>query len=617
MIKRITTVKLCLVLFFLLNISLIAGEGYDFEIDLVNVVDDRVQVTLIPPDFNTSEVIYRMPRIVPGTYTVYDFGRFIKDFKVFDKSGNEIPSERIDINSWRIPGAMNVGRITYWVDDTFDSRDTGKFVFEPAGTNIENDEIFLINTHGFFGYFDNMKRLNYNLTFLKPEGFYGSTAIKADVIGFDKDSYTVSDYYLLADSPIMYNIPDTTILNVGGAEILVSVYAKNKIHNSKIVAENIRKILNATKNYLGGTLPIDKYAFLFYFHKGFSSSGGDGALEHSYSSVYSLPDIAPEFLSKHIDHIAAHEFLHIITPLNIHSEQIHDFDFNDPEMSRHLWLYEGVTEYVSNLIQVREGLIPTEEFLEEMRTKISNSRKYNDALAFTELSRDVLGKYKDEFMNVYMKGALIGMALDLKLRELTGGSYGLPDLVSDLSKRYGKNKPFRDVELFDVIAEISHPGIRSFFTDYVEGNNPLPYKDIFALAGIEYLESGEGMDYSLGGLKLGLNPITNRITVASIDNLDSFGRSLGFKEGDEIIKFNDEELNLNNFGEIVNSYFMAAQEGDDFQIEVIRESSSGSRSNVILSAKLKKVVTEMEHVLQIDPDATPEQVKIRNAWLKQ
>ena len=52
---------------------------------------------------------------------------------------------------------------------------------------------------------------------------------------------------------------------------------------------------------------------------------------------------------------AAHEFFHIVTPLSIHSEEIQYFDFNQPKMSEHLWLYEGSTEYHAHMVQEKYG----------------------------------------------------------------------------------------------------------------------------------------------------------------------------------------------------------------------------------------------------------------------
>jgi predicted metalloprotease with PDZ domain len=66
--------------------------------------------------------------------------------------------------------------------------------------------------------------------------------------------------------------------------------------------------------------------------------------------------------------VVSHEFFHIVTPLSIHSKEIQDF-YNDPKMSEHLWMYEGVTEYFANLFQINQGLITEEDFTIAFQTK--------------------------------------------------------------------------------------------------------------------------------------------------------------------------------------------------------------------------------------------------------
>src|SRR5262245_41644756 len=114
----------------------------------------------------------------------------------------------------------------------------------------------------------------------------------------------------------------------------------------------------AQKEYLGGTLPVNKYAFIFYFTDQPVTSYG--ALEHSYSSMYFMPERSIEDLNQNLRDVAAHEFFHIVTPLTVHSEEIADFDFNNPKMSQHLWMYEGATEYFAGNMQVKYGLITPE-----------------------------------------------------------------------------------------------------------------------------------------------------------------------------------------------------------------------------------------------------------------
>jgi predicted metalloprotease with PDZ domain len=79
---------------------------------------------------------------------------------------------------------------------------------------------------------------------------------------------------------------------------------------------------------------------------------GFGALEHPTATTVVLPEVMPkEELVKSMMDVVSHEFFHIVTPLSIHSKEIQDFDYNDPKMSQHLWMYEGVTEYFANLFK--------------------------------------------------------------------------------------------------------------------------------------------------------------------------------------------------------------------------------------------------------------------------
>lgn len=146
-------------------------------------------------------------------------------------------------------------------------------------------------------------------------------------------------------------------------------------------------------------------------------------------------------MAQTIRDIAAHEFFHILTPLNIHSEQIHDFDYIQPEMSKHLWLYEGVTEYAAGHMQVKYGLMDLPTYLDVLRSKMANASSYQDLLPFTQMSEEVLEKYQDQYGNVYEKGALIGLCLDIALLKHSGGKYNLQQLMRDLAKNTAKTAP--------------------------------------------------------------------------------------------------------------------------------------------------------------------------------
>ncbi len=594
---------------------LFAQKSYKYTIDLSNVVDDRVKVTLIPPRQATDQAEFQMPKIVPGTYAISDFGRFVRDFEAIDIAGVPMPVDYIDQNRWLIRDAKNLKQITYWVDDSWDYKGTGPKIFEPGGTNIEAGLNFMVNTFGFFGYLEGQKELPFEVTVKKPAGFYGSTALVATTTGNTEDTYTVSDYSRLADSPMMYCMPDTAWQNVGGANVLVSVYSRNHKVSAKAIMREISEIMAAQKEYLGGKLPVEKYAFLIYLTDGVGGSGGMGALEHSYSSLYFMPETSEEAAGKMMRDVAAHEFFHIVTPLSIHSEEIQYFDFIDPKVSQHLWLYEGLTEYAAGHMQIKQGLIGLDQYLRIVQQKITMAGFMNDTVPFTVMSAGCLDKYKSQYMNVYQKGALIGMCLDIQLRKLSAGKMGTQELMRELAKSYGKDKPFKDNELFDKIVSLTYPEIGVFFKKYVAGSTPIPYAEYLAMAGLRIEAVANRETITLGKVGYRPNRATDRMQITNVDGMNKFGESMGFMKGDEFVSLDGKPVTVENWEDQWTAYQNSHKEGDKVKMVVARPDGKGAYTQKALKAKAVGVKVKGMNVVSQDPSATAEQIAVRKAWL--
>jgi predicted metalloprotease with PDZ domain len=69
----------------------------------------------------------------------------------------------------------------------------------------------------------------------------------------------------------------------------------------------------------------------------------------------------------------------------------------------------------------------------------------NDTMSFTTMSNVLKQPYKDQYINVYQKGSLIGMCLDIIIRKKSNGR-GILDLMQNFLE-YGVSKPFNDNEL--------------------------------------------------------------------------------------------------------------------------------------------------------------------------
>ncbi len=590
-------------------------EVYYYSVDITKSENDKLGVMLETPKIAKDEAVFCFPKIVPGTYAIYNFGRFISGFKAIAKNGIDLVTEKRDVNSWVIKNAKDLDRILYEVEDTWDTPLKEDFVFEPAGTNIEKGKNFLLNTHGVFGYFEGMKFNKLEISVTRPVDFYGSTGLSSIKTENNKDIFYLNNYVELVDSPIMYCIPDTSSIMVGKARVLVSVYSPNKVLKASQIVGSLSSTLMAQKDYLGGELPVDKYAFLFYFtDRDTGGSGATGALEHSYSSVYYLPEMPFDILKQTLRDVTAHEFFHIITPLTIHSEEIGDFSFNSPKMSQHLWMYEGCTEYAAGHMQVKAGLIERDEYIEIIRDKMQGADEFKDDLPFTTMSKGCLDEYKKDYNNVYQKGALIGMCLDIWLRNYSGGHYGTQDLMQDLGKKYGKNVSFRDDTLFSVIEKMTYPEIGNFFKKHVAGKEPLPFAETFKMVGLEYYPKFSVLGISYGNIDIGYNPNSGRLVVAGISEMDDFGKALGFLEGDELVSFNGSPLTVDNIKDVISGFIEKAVEGKSLKVQVFRN-KEGKMKKVKLKAKIRKVEITEKHILFFSKNASERQVKTRDAWL--
>ena len=588
---------------------------YLCKMDLTNVVNDELTVELFVPRVTKDKVEFHMPKIVPGTYSISDFGRFIKKLDAYDTTGNPIAIKNIGVNRWEIRNAKRLGSFRYKIEDSFDTN-LDNPIFEPAGTNFEEGKNFVLNNFGLIGYVDGMKEYPFELEVIKPKGFFGASSLKQLKNEESKDLWSAPNYFELHDDPIMYCEPDTAVIPVGNCNVIISVYSPNKILTANAVRDNVAKTMDAQRKYLGGTLPVDRYAILLYLFDGASKSGAAGALEHSTSTVFSFPEGDPEQLASSIRDVTAHEFFHIVTPLNIHSEQIHDYNFIDPQMSKHLWMYEGCTEYAAQHVQVKYDLMSEQDFLDVMRQKMRVASVYNDTLPFTVMSKDVLDKYENQYGNVYQKGALIGMCLDILILEQSNGKMDLQMLMRELAKDYGKNKAFEDDKLFEVIGSKTYPEVQKFLERYVGGSEVLPFKEILAKVGVNYEAEKEVSKITFGGINLGYNAEKQLIQITGTSSANEFAKDLGFKAGDLLSKLNGADLTPTAFQQVYNDFVSTTEEGDKVEIEVLRPNKKGDYKAKKLKAKAKKVNTTEKHFIAFDENANEAALKLRKAWLK-
>ena len=588
------------------------------KLDLNNIVEDRIPVEINPGKFNKDTVVYKMPRVVQGTYSISNFGRFVKNFKPISYSGKVLDFSSEDVNTWKIFNANNLDKIIYEVEDTFDIENSEDDIpFSPAGTNIEDDN-FMLNLFAFIGYFESLQNNSYELIVSSNEDYKKSSALKlvsqeSNAKGFIDSKYFANRYFDIADNPMMYGDLDVEEFMVEDIKIVLSVYSPNKNHTAKSLVKTVEKMMFAQKKYLGSIDSTSRYdIFLYLSDDKEDSPTGLGALEHHNSTVVVLSDsFSEEMLAKSMIDIVAHEFFHILTPLSVHSEDIHYFDYDKPTFSKHLWMYEGVVEYFAQHFQVNKNLIDKEEFYEVIMDKIRLSNRYDDFMSFTNMSENVLDEpYASNYYNVYQKGALIGMCLDIIIRSESNGEKGILWVMKQLSNKYGKQKPFKDDLLFDEIISLTYPSVKLFFENHVQGNIPINYNDFFEKVGLKVVEGKVKTNFmrSGGGLIFKAGEDNDKIYFGSNVANNSFWSDQGVVNDDLLISVDNVQVTMENVNTILRNIY-EWEPGRDIYVVYERD---GEKREI----KTKLVQSYMKDKVIIEPSDLSDQKKIiLNSWL--
>lgn len=573
-----------------------------FVVDVSNAPeDDLFKVTVIPKRLNRKNNVYNLASTAPGTYDILDFGRFVKSFKALDKSGNEIKTEKISTNRWKIADPGKVAKIEYTIEDSFDAKVKKYHVAPMCGTGIEKKYI-LMNTFGVMGYFEGMQSAPVRYKLIKPKGWEAGTALELRKDGY----YYARNFDHLADSPMLVGELTKASTKINGIDVEIYVNSANGLISAQNILDISQDVLKAASKFITYA-PVNRYAFLMVLidrkMMRRNTFRGLGALEHSYSSAYVYPEMKRAL--PRLKSTMAHEFFHIVTPLNIHSEVIEKYNFATPTADEHLWLYEGVTEWASDIMQMRDGQLSMKKYLREMSSKISTDEiRYNAGFSLSRLS---LQSYQPagskQYGNIYQRGALVAALLDIRLLELSNGKRGLRELIIDLSKKYGKQRAFNSKKFFDVLVKETYPEIRQFVNDHIRGTKPLPFAEYYGKVGVKYIKE------RLSANKKPYYGISRRPTNKGEVLIAGFGRAFKpahMKSGDILLKVNGEAMSWKNRNQIF-AKLEKMKVGDSYKVVVRRDGKE-------MTFKEKLVQRRDFNVLEPMKNLTPAQKKLQDVW---
>ena len=590
------------IIYTLLTIALLLSQDKNiiFDVNLNDRADDQFKVTLTVEGLKKENKIYQFASTAPGTYQTMDIGRYVRSFKAFDKNGKEISTTSLSTNQYAISDPENVRRIEYSIAETWDTPVDFNKIYLMCGTSIEKDHVF-INGQAVFGYFHGLQAEPFKVKLRYPDTWKVGTALN-----MSNGYYLAEDYDHAVDSPILMGRLSYASLKVQDTDVEVYTYSKTDVIKSEMILEILKDMLNSVAEFTNG-LPVERYAFLFHFE-----DQTNGAWEHSYSSAYVYQEVPFQLIKDQLRGTASHEFFHIVTPLNIHSEKVEQFNFVKPTPSKHLWLYEGTTEWASEILLMRNNVKTVDAYFADLSNKVATDEYFSNQFgenkfSLIDLSLNSFGQAgQAQYANIYFHGALVAGLLDIKLLELSDGKRGYREVINELTKKYGKSRPFNDDTFIDDFIEFTYPELRSFFDDYIINKKSLPLKEYYEKIGVAYFPQ-HNTGKKIVSLGISGAPKDGRILVQNVsDEMKAFG----MEQGDIILKYNGEDVFLNN-AQTVLQQIQSSPVGQEFEFIVKRGSDE-----VSVKGKLIGIDEVKKHYFTFDENASSKAKKLREIWLK-
>ena len=560
--------------------SIFSQSDVQYEISFKNAVHHEAEITVEYNNVEIDTLSVRMSRTSPGRYAIHEFAKNVYGFNAMDEEGNNLKVTRPNPYQWDISGHHGSIKITYTL-----------FANHGDGTYSQVDE-----THA---------HLNIPATFIYAKAYRKSPVqiklhprkdlnwkVATQLKPLSENEYFAPDLDYFMDSPIEISDHELRSFKIHseGKDFNIK-FALHQAHGHEgfdAYFENVKKIVKSEIKVFG-TLPdfdFGSYTFLACYAE---NVDGDG-MEHRNSTVLtSKKSLLKGGAERNIGTVA-HEFFHAWNVERIRPLSLEPFDYEEANMSGELWFAEGFTSYYTTLTLCRTGIISREAYVKGLSKNLNyvwnspglnyfNPVQMSYQAPFVDAATSVdQVNWENTFVSYYSYGNVLGLALDLSLRNLQGNKT-LDGFLKRVWQTYGENEiPYtlKDLET-ELAAYVDKTFSEQFFNSYIYDSNMPDYNALFASVGIEFSQQYEDRP-SFGAT---IENINNKWLISSNPQQNSSLYNGGLSKGDTIISIDgkltnnkvkpNEFLNTYKVGETVKVVYNRFENQYESEITFIRD----------------------------------------------
>ena len=585
------------ILFAFLLIGFISNAQTNlYNISFENAVHHEAKVKITLPEIKKKSVTVRMSRTSPGRYALHEFVKNVYGFRAKNSKGEPLETSRPDPYSWEISGHDGTIQIEYIL-----------FANRGDGTYSQIDETHAhLNIPATFMYAEGLEHRPVKVNFDVREdlGWKVATQLKK----LSETEYSAPDLYYFMDSPTEISDFDMKEFDLDGQNIRFVLHHTGTEEEFSEYFDQVKRIVEQeTKVY--DELPqfdYDKYTFLACYMPNVS---GDG-MEHRNSTILTDKESLSEGGMKGNIGTVAHEFFHAWNVERIRPAELEPFDFTEANMTGSLWFAEGFTSYYTGLMLCRANVISQEDYV----TGLSGTFNYvwnSPALEyFNPIEMSYQAPFVDAatsvdpvnrentFVSYYSYGSVLGLALDLSLRQ---ENLNLDDFMKLMWENYGKTEVSYTVEEIEsTLAEYAGDRFASeFFQNHIYNSEMPAYAELFSQVGVNLERNAENKYFGAS-----FSETENGLEIRRNTYKGSPAYEAGLTSGDIILSLNGNPLNsTEQFNEIINNL-------DSDMVELTFKRFGIERKTKV------NLQANPSYSINLDENASKEALNNRENWLE-
>jgi predicted metalloprotease with PDZ domain len=484
----------------------------DYRIEVGSAHAHRFVVTLRIAQPHERQRL-SLPVWIPGSYLVREFARHLSPLTAV-QGKKAVDVVQLDKSTWELictgKGALTVSYEVYAFDTSV------RAAFLDARRGFFNGTSVFLKAEGFE---DEPQRLK--ITGL-PKGWgvaTGLSAVKVNAQGLG--DYEAPDYDSLVDHPVELGTFWRGTFTAKGVphEFIVSG-ASADLDGPRLLADTQRICEAQITFWHGRRKPaFERYVFMLN-----AVDDGYGGLEHRNSTALicarrDLPRAGRPVNTEAYQTLLgliSHEYFHTWNVKRLKPAEFAPYDYTQENYTRMLWFFEGFTSYYDDQFLLRTSLIDAKTYIRLLAKTINQVQATPGRHQFSvaQASFDAWTRYyrPDEntanaTVSYYTKGSLVGLCLDLCLRQCPPEGKLTPSLDGVMLRLWQLQRPIEEADIAQALQDEAPKGppawtgVRSWaelLQTWVHGTDELPLQSLLGAAGVNWISKPAALTQRLG-----------------------------------------------------------------------------------------------------------------------